>query len=136
MVPAAFGCLMHGQPCDRVKWVSAEQTGSPSWTASQLCSTSQRVVRHSFPMIFQLQLQPVPDGRDGDGRDPYYRLRGALKRLLRSYGLRCVECKEIPAADLFIRPNQPDHKGLRRRPNRPAKSRPDNDGLPLWAACQ
>jgi hypothetical protein len=39
---------------------------------------------------FVLRLRPVPAGRDDRGREPDYRLKIGLKRLLRNYGLRCV----------------------------------------------
>lgn len=40
---------------------------------------------------FNLTLQPLPDPSDPSG---YRRLRKALKALLRSYGLRCVDATE------------------------------------------
>jgi hypothetical protein len=47
---------------------------------------------------FEITLRPVP----GNWRvEPVQRLRAALKRLLRSYGLRCVRCQ--PADE----PSQP-----------------------------
>lgn len=41
---------------------------------------------------FVLRLAAKPDVSDQDGTR---RLRGALKRLLRGYGLRCVECRPV-----------------------------------------
>src|SRR5258708_6703783 len=41
---------------------------------------------------FALVLRPLPGWRI----PPEQRLRAALKRLLRSYGLRCVSCKPAP----------------------------------------
>ena len=47
---------------------------------------------------YHLELEPIP----GNWRTPpLLRLRAALKRLLRNYGLRCVACR--PAAP----PEQP-----------------------------
>lgn len=40
--------------------------------------------------LYTLTLRPEPAGVDKHGRDPEYRLRAALKLLLRSFGLRCV----------------------------------------------
>lgn len=40
-------------------------------------------------------IRPEPRGKDAYGRDPEYRLRGVLKRLLRSYGWRCVSLRPI-----------------------------------------
>ena len=37
-----------------------------------------------------LHLKPEPAGVDHRGRDVNYRLKVALKRLLRDYGLRCI----------------------------------------------
>lgn len=42
---------------------------------------------------FVLTLRPVPAGKDRLGRDVVIRLRGALKVLLRRFGLRCMSCK-------------------------------------------
>jgi len=44
---------------------------------------------------FVLHLRPEPAGRDHLNRTPTERLRGVLKRLLRSHGLRCVSVREI-----------------------------------------
>lgn len=41
-----------------------------------------------------IQLQADPAGVDRHGREPVYRLRLALKRLLRNYGFRCVAMKQ------------------------------------------
>ncbi|GEM_PF-2181562 len=57
--------------------------------------------------IFHLLLRPEPRGVDAFGRDPLYRLRGALKVLLRRFGLRCVGWGPDPPAreiDKEIRP--------------------------------
>lgn len=40
---------------------------------------------------FLLELRPLAS----DPRDPTYRLRRALKVLLRSFGLRCVKLEEV-----------------------------------------
>lgn len=45
---------------------------------------------------FELRLRPLPDGRDGLGRDPIYRLRGVLKELGRRYGFQCTFIRELP----------------------------------------
>jgi len=44
---------------------------------------------------YKLILQPTPDRSDPDG---VRRLRRALKRLLRGYGLRCVEIQRFGPA--------------------------------------
>lgn len=41
-----------------------------------------------------LQLRAEPPGVDRYGREPVCRLRLALKRLLRDYGLRCVDLRD------------------------------------------
>jgi len=41
-----------------------------------------------------LTLRPIPVGVDRLGRDVPYRLKLALKRLLRNYGFRCVRLAE------------------------------------------
>jgi hypothetical protein len=44
-----------------------------------------------FPLTLILEAKQDPICRDGyPGRDPMYRLRLALKRLLRDYGLRAI----------------------------------------------
>ncbi len=45
-----------------------------------------------------LVLRPVRDPLEGPGqpaRDADYRLKLALKTLLRAYGLRCVTCRDV-----------------------------------------
>ncbi|MGH7179175.1 MAG: hypothetical protein ACREJC_17490 [Tepidisphaeraceae bacterium] len=44
---------------------------------------------------YAIHLRAEPDGLDLHGREPVYRLKLALKRLLRDYGLRCVTVREI-----------------------------------------
>ncbi|MCC6357540.1 MAG: hypothetical protein IT450_02245 [Phycisphaerales bacterium] len=41
-----------------------------------------------------LRLRSDPAGRDRLGREPLYRLRLLLKRLLRDHGFRCVELRD------------------------------------------
>ncbi|TWT43950.1 hypothetical protein RAS1_03540 [Phycisphaerae bacterium RAS1] len=48
-----------------------------------------------FKIRYVVTLHPEPAGIDHLGRDPIYRLRVALKRLLRSFGLRCVHVREL-----------------------------------------
>jgi hypothetical protein len=38
----------------------------------------------------------LTDAGGPDDGDPYVRLRGALKRLLRSFALRCTSVRELP----------------------------------------
>ncbi len=45
---------------------------------------------------FVVRLRPVPPGRDVLGREPAYRLKIALKRLWRAYGLRAVSVRTTP----------------------------------------
>ena len=52
------------------------------------------------PPDVQLVLRPVADPQVRYGhaeRDADYRLKLALKTLLRSYGLRCVTCRDVKA---------------------------------------
>jgi hypothetical protein len=44
--------------------------------------------------VFILTLRPEPAGTDRYGREPTVRLRGALKVLLRAFGLRCIDVRE------------------------------------------
>ncbi|TWT41092.1 hypothetical protein RAS1_37840 [Phycisphaerae bacterium RAS1] len=44
---------------------------------------------------FLLELRAEPAGVDVFGRDPVYRLRVALKRLLRNFGLRAVRVRTL-----------------------------------------
>ena len=44
--------------------------------------------------VFILHLRPTPAGKDHLQRDPYYRLKVALKVLLRRFGLRCIDLTE------------------------------------------
>lgn len=44
---------------------------------------------------FELRLRPLPDGRDGLGRDAVYRLKLILKRLGRDYGFQCTGIREL-----------------------------------------
>ncbi len=46
---------------------------------------------------FILTLTPEPPGNDHLGREPIYRLKIALKYLLRACGLRCVDMAHRPA---------------------------------------
>jgi hypothetical protein len=50
----------------------------------------------SKPDRRRFELVLVDAGADGDG-DVFLRLRAALKRLLRSYALRCVSVREVKA---------------------------------------
>ncbi|MGH7176200.1 MAG: hypothetical protein ACREJC_02360 [Tepidisphaeraceae bacterium] len=45
---------------------------------------------------FTVHLRAEPDGPDRHGREPAYRLKLALKRLLRDHGLRCLSIAEKP----------------------------------------
>lgn len=51
------------------------------------------------PCHFVLTLRPVPTGPDHLGREPLYRMKRFLKRLLRDCGMRCVEFRAVEAAD-------------------------------------
>jgi hypothetical protein len=44
---------------------------------------------------FVITLKPVPAGKDAFGREPVYRMRLALKRLLRCFGLKCVGIRRV-----------------------------------------
>jgi hypothetical protein len=46
-----------------------------------------------------LAIRPVPDGPDTIGRDPVYRLKVLLKRMLRSYGWKLVDICTQNSAD-------------------------------------
>ena len=63
--------------------------------------------RESFTIV----LAPEPAGIDAYGRDPCYRLKIGLKRLLRDCGLRAVSVAKIPATlgedSTTIRPTAP-----------------------------
>ena len=45
----------------------------------------------------RLHMRPEPDGPDALGREPAYRLKFVLKRLLRSAGWRCVRIEPVDA---------------------------------------
>ena len=49
---------------------------------------------------YLLILKPVPPGLDKLGRGAVYRLRLALKRLKRDYGLICVSARQCEPEDL------------------------------------
>jgi sugar phosphate isomerase/epimerase len=57
------------------------------------------------PESYTLTLRPQPGNWQ---TPPEQRLRAALKRLLRNYGLRCIKCQ--PTAPDEAEPQAPEHR--------------------------
>lgn len=51
---------------------------------------------------FILTLRPEPEGRDHLGREPAYRLKLVLKRLLRDAGFRCIDLRDEGVEDRIV----------------------------------
>ena len=64
------------------------------------------------PQRFIIELRPEPPGRDEFGRDPWYRLRGLLKRLLRTHGFRCVKIETDPGQSAAAEPGTDNELSL------------------------
>ena len=61
----------------------------------------------SFGPRFTLTLRPVPGNWQ---TPPEQRLRAALKRLLRNYGLRCIHCQPASAPAAALDEAEPDRR--------------------------
>ena len=53
--------------------------------------------------MYALTLRSLPNARTA----PEQRLKGILKRLLRSYQFRCVECVEVQGGTTLVQPKHP-----------------------------
>jgi hypothetical protein len=75
----------------------------PTWLMG---SKRPKVKRPPPQAVYTVTLQPT-----GDGPPPIVRLRKLLKAALRSYGLRCVECREVATEAPPLPSPDPGSKG-------------------------